>query len=398
MAGQWSRWSEDLYGRLSRFLLLTYSAFLAGFFFVPNAVDLYKFYSIAVLLPALILFSRTLPLLRGDRLFLLVLLYLVYMLITPAWGESFQWRPYVDYLRLALYVLAFLGATVLLYHMWPERHEIALRAVSLLAGIAGLVSLAIWFSDAHPSSARLIGIGILRNPNASGYAHAVFGVVNLAYAMIPSGKVWLRIGHLLAAAVLFWFVLLTHSRGALLAGLAGIITLFIGRRAREIFLFALLLVVVFMAVHFYFPQVYSALDRGIGARPDIWKVVWSQIREAPFLGHGYLVDPSVYVEGRRANFSFAHNAYLATLRDGGIIGGLLLLAFLGEGFRRAFQLDRNAATSVHLALLVLASICMLFDTDRLLTRPRELWLVLWLPLGLLMAHSSLLRVSKEANH
>lgn len=38
---------------LPNFLLVSYTLFLAGFYFIPNAVGQYKFYSVAVFLPGL---------------------------------------------------------------------------------------------------------------------------------------------------------------------------------------------------------------------------------------------------------------------------------------------------------------------------------------------------------
>ena len=45
----------------------TYSLFLAGFYFVPNAVDLYKFYIAAVFLPGLFLIPAVYALFFRDR-------------------------------------------------------------------------------------------------------------------------------------------------------------------------------------------------------------------------------------------------------------------------------------------------------------------------------------------
>ncbi len=384
-------WAEHL----NRLLFLTYSLFLVGFFYVPNAVDLYKFYSVAVLVPALLLSARAYSLLRGNRLFLTVLAYLAYMLLTPAWGEDFQWPAYLNYLRLALYVLVFLMATVLLRCAWPEQFELMLRVAGILAAGSALISLALWFQSNPAPYQRVIGIGIWGNPNASGYAHAVFAVLNLAY-VLRDDKPWQRVVHLLAAAVLFWFVLMTHSRGALLGAVAAALVLFIGWRPRSTILAAAAVGMMVVVVHNYFPQVYAALGRGIGARPDIWEAVLSRIAEAPIWGHGYLTDQQVHVDARHATFVFAHNAYLATLRDGGAIGGLLLLVTLGLGCWQALRIGKGTSDYTYPALMVLALVCMFFDTDRLLTRPRELWLLLWLPLGLIMyCLSSLPRMSKK---
>jgi len=362
-------------------LFVSYTLFLAGFFYVPNAVDLYKFYSVAVLLPALLLLPWGVRLLQGNLLFLLVIGYLGYMLLTPAWGDHFEWRVYFNDLRLALYVVVFVVATVLLRQHWPRPFAVMLRCISLLVAVAALISLVLWYRD--PSAGpRLIGIGILENPNPSGYVYAVFAVMNLAYVLERQGRPWLRVLHALAVLSLCVFVLFSYSRGALLALVAACLVFFIGRFSRNAVVVMVVLAVSIFMVYHYFPQVDAALDRGIGARPDIWRIVLSRIAEAPLLGHGYLTDQFVQVRGTGL---FAHNAYLASLRDGGLVGGLLMLAMLGMACFQAWRVGRGSGDYRYLALLVLALVCMSFDTDRLLTRPRELWLVLWWPLALVLS-------------
>jgi len=369
---------------LIRLLFLSYGLVLLGFFYVPNAVDLYKFYSVAVLVPALLLLSRAYPLLRGNHLFLLVLLYFAYMLLTPAWGEVFQWKPYLNYLRLALYVLVFLMVTILLRRIWPQQFELMLRAVCILAALSAIVSLVLWFRSSPDPYQRIIGIGILENPNPSGYAHASFAMLNLAYASRGGAKPWLRICHGLAAAVLFYFVLMTHSRGALLALLFAVAVFFTFKRFRYLVFFIVALLSMIALVKTFFPELYAAFARHVGARPLIWESIWDHALQAPLLGLGYLTEQYMTLPGSVP--LVAHNAYLATLRDGGAIGGLLLLAMLGVACRQAWRIGLESGGFACLALLILALVCMFFDTDRLLTRPRELWLVLWLPLGLIMSH------------
>ena len=369
---------------LLRLLFVSYTFFLAGFFYIPNAVDLYKFYSVAVLLPGLLLLPRGLKLLQGNILFMLVISYLVYMMISPAWGDYFDWRAYFDYLRLALYMVVFVMATVLLFQRWPRQFSTVLRTLSLLAALAALISLFLWSKNSIPGP-RLVGIGILKNPNASGYVYGVMAVMNLAYVLEWRGQTWLRALHIMAVLSLFGFVVLTYSRGALLALAAACLVLFIGKRTRSVLFFAVTLGVIIIFTYFYFPQVTTLLDRGEGVRPDIWQALIFRIAEAPVWGHGYLSEQYVPIIIENSTISlFAHNAYLATLRDGGVVGGLLLFTMLGTMGYQAWRLGRIRGDYRYLALFAFAMVCMMFDTDRLLTRPRELWLVLWLPMALVL--------------
>ncbi len=371
-------WEE----RLLRLLFVSYALFLAGFFYIPNAVDLYKFYSVAVLAPGLFLLPRGFRLLRGNILFLLIIVYLGYMLVSPVWGGHFEWPAYLNYLRLALFVIVFVVSTVLLYKQWPQTFTAMLRLMSLLVAVAAFASIIIWYRD-PAAQPRLIGIGILENPNASSYVYAVFAVLNLAYAFNKKSSAWLRALHMASVIILFAFVLFTYSRGSLLALAAASMIMMIGWRPGKVMIAALLLGSLVFAVYFYFPQTVALLDRKVGARLDIWQAVLSKIFEAPVWGHGFLTDQYVKVDGI---LLFSHNAYLAAFRDGGMVGGLLLLAMLGMAVYQAWQAGRDSGDYHYLALLILALVCMSFDTDRLLTRPRELWLVLWLPMALVLGY------------
>lgn len=376
-------WSDHL-GRL---LFLTYGLFLAGFFYVPNAVDLYKFYSVAVFIPGLLWLPRAYPLLRSNHLFYLVLIYLAYMLVTPAWGESFQWKPYLNYLRLALYVLVFLATSVLLHWVWPRQFELMLRCIGILAGLSAVVSLVLWFRSDPTTYERISGIGILVNPNPSGYVHATLAMLNLAYAFRSTDKPWWRIGHVLAVAVLSYFVLMTHSRGALLSLVFAVAAFFTFKRPRNLVYFIIIVLAVVILVKSYFPELYAAIDRNVGLRPYIWEDILDRVSQAPLFGLGYLTEQFMPVPGVTSKHVFAHNAYLATLRDGGAVGVLLMLIMLGYSCWQAYRIGREKGDFTCLALLVLALVCMCFDTDRLLNRPKVLWLVLWFPIALIISNT-----------
>jgi O-antigen ligase len=102
-----------------------------------------------------------------------------------------------------------------------------------------------------------------------------------------------------------------------------------------------------------------------------------------WFGKGYLVNPKVEAYGFLLNH--AHNSYLASLRDGGLVGLALMLAILGLAGLWAFRLYRQRGERLYLALLLYGMTCITMDFDRLLVHPKEMWLFFWLPVALIMA-------------
>ena len=99
-------------------------------------------------------------------------------------------------------------------------------------------------------------------------------------------------------------------------------------------------------------------------------------------GHG----PIRYrVEAYGKVFSHAHNSYLASLRDGGLVGLALLLLILSVAARWAWRIYRSRGERIYLALLLYGMTCIAMDYDRLLVHPKEIWLFFWLPIALIMA-------------
>ncbi len=73
------------------------------------------------------------------------------------------------------------------------------------------------------------------------------------------------------------------------------------------------------------------------------------------------------------------------MRDGGLVGFLLLLTVyllaLVQGLRTVLARENP----LYFVMFVFGLVVVLVDTDQALTRPKELWIVLWLPLAYLIA-------------
>ena len=368
----------------SRFFLVTYSLFMLGFFLVPNAVDLYKFYSVLLFIPGLLIVPYGVAVLRENRLFYLLLLYFAYMLLTSVWGGPFEIKPFFNFLRLALYTLMFFIITAVVYKQYPNKFEWLLRILCLTASVAALISIVFWYQK-HPFPlSRLMGLGILSHPNPNAFLYGFFAVFSFAYALQEKNWRW-RATYLSGTFALLCFVWFTASRGGMTATLTGLGVLALTQNPKRALVYLASLAVLIAVLVGIFPEIVdSVIERGTANRLDIWKTVWSEIKTAPFFGHGYLLDQRVFVSSQNSYHSFAHNIYLATMRYGGVMGLVLLLALLVNACWQAAQLGKTRTDFRYLALLVFGMVCSFFDLDRLMVRPNEVWIILWFPMALII--------------
>jgi hypothetical protein len=51
----------------------------------------------------------------------------------------------------------------------------------------------------------------------------------------------------------------------------------------------------------------------------------------------------------------------------------------------AYRIARAENEPIYISLLAFGFVCMSADTDQLITRPRELWVIYWLPLAMILA-------------
>jgi O-antigen ligase len=95
------------------------------------------------------------------------------------------------------------------------------------------------------------------------------------------------------------------------------------------------------------------------------------------------------VEG--ALIETTHNAYLQAFWHGGVIGLSLLLLLLVVAFRQAWLLARQGGDYTVFCMLLFAACTMMTGVDTLIDRPRDQWMLFWLPLALLLSYKTLVR-------
>ncbi len=384
----------DRWWSLPNLVLATYTLFLAGFYFVPNAVDHYKFYIVAVFFPGLFLLPTALKLSRGSLIWLSLLAYLGYMLLSSLWSDNFSittlWRD----VRYTAYILSFILLTLYFFARNRLLPDAIMQGVALVVILAAAVSVAT-FKDLALLPAltenRLVGLGTTDNPNPSAFIYGLFGIVALHYARRHRGE---KLAYIYATGVfvIILFVILTQSNTGLLALLlAGALLFFtdghIAAPTRYALLAGFVLVLIATAyVAWSLGLMSTSMDIGFINRLPIWQYTLGQWQTAPVFGRGFQGTILLADDGKPSIMNYAHSLFFSTVRDGGLVGLLLLLLVYFHALRSALRMTITEGRALYPCLFIFGLVCVLVDTDQIVTRPRELWIILWLPLACLVAY------------
>ncbi|VAW77828.1 hypothetical protein MNBD_GAMMA14-201 [hydrothermal vent metagenome] len=375
--------------RLSLWLFAGYGIFLSGFFFFPERPLHYKFYAVAVLLPGLFVAYRELPLLWKNNLFRLLMIWLSYQLLSSFWSHNFMLAEFATLVGWWLQVVIFIIVTITLVYRFPETFELFLKVLVTGVALLAVASIFSWYAS-HPFPvSRLEPLGRIDNAILAGCAYGGFTLLALHFSVV-SKVIRVRVFFGVAFFILVSAILLTHSRTAIVGLLVAIVAMPLCFSRKVALAMLALLAGIFIVVQLAFPEVFDRFYMGLHWRPLIWESALAHIVEAPWLGHGYLSDTTVALETQ--TFQHAHSSYLGFLRDGGLVGMALFLVMVA-GFIRQLVRHGCGRAKYIVPLLVFAFVVIAPDIDRLIVRPKELWLFFWWPLALFVGMSQSAPVS-----
>jgi O-antigen ligase len=363
---------------LDRGMVYFYAVFIAGYFLLPMAAGHRNLYYILVFPAVLLLWRELVDYYRDNLLAKLVLVYIFYMLSTLAWTSDYDTGEALATIGYALALLSFCWISGYLWTEQARRMDMLAHRSIWLAAAAALVSIIVWYSNNPFPSSRVITLGVMHHENKASCAYGLFLLLCVYYLYTEPGRarklVYGGLGLVLLALVLF-----TQSRTALAAVSIGLLVMF-GYRMLGILVLASAASWALLASNskYWWHRVGE-----FSFRPGIWKQVIADMEGHWWFGHGYLLPPQVSAYDKV--FDHAHNSYLATLRDGGVVGLALLLTMLAVAVTWAWRLNKLRGERIYLALILYAMTCIAMDYDRLLVHPKELWLFFWLPVALTMA-------------
>jgi O-antigen ligase len=297
--------------------------------------------------------------------------------LTLLWGEGDAHRVFAFGLG-AVCTLAYMVALQAMLGETTMR-----RRVGTLLIWAGTVN-ALWSIGRgvilHTMAPQLLGWGVTHHPILGASVMAVCLLTALIRALAEPRLRW---AHAAACVVMTAFILLTEARGPLLAAAVGALVIGLGGPWRGRAFFAL--VCLSVALHrepesWRRHQVSVLMDRGLHDRPAIWRRTLELIAQRPLFGHGLAANLD------QPGASFPHDLALGVLFYSGAVGFALFASLLVTVARRLIRMKAGAERLWLTALCANALVAGLTDLGQITKGPGALWLIFWLPVGLVLAY------------
>ncbi|MEI7050340.1 O-antigen ligase family protein [Pseudomonas koreensis] len=376
--------SSRIFDFISLWILPTgYFLLLCALFFLPGRSLhhklFYGLFSIPTLI-ALCLRPRELKELLREPIFIAALLFAAWALLSLAWGPGGE--PLGGMFKPPLHTLLLFAGCYLLVRYRSDILQPLLFGAALVALIATTIFL-FMFARVYEPGMRLIGGGAFDNPLLSSHLFGFFSAYWLSVTMTCKRRqmMWLSLP---AMAIMFMAVIGTGSRTPLVAlTMAALWLCFICWNKRSVGLL-IALVLSGVAVITQFSQMIT--ERGDSYRLEIWQKVLHMIADHPWIGHGYsaslAVDP-----GNGISFQEPHSFILGVLYYVGIIGLLPWLFFLLWGLLSSWRQRVQPLLIIASTWLVFGIGAGLTEGGGIISRPKEHWFLLWIPLALIAALS-----------
>lgn len=309
-----------------------------------------------------------------------ILLLLIYLPLTSFWSESFSWRDFASQMTRALLTFSFVVAYAEcqlrgLLQSWLH------RALAVAGAGVALLCILLFFVD-PPEDGRLNGLGQLDTQVVAGL---VFGVSALAviHAALTDRR-WPLALYAFLSLPLIAAVILTGSRGALVALSYGMVVLFGCHfvHQQRVLVVGLSLVAVCIlgaiGLGWWSPEWREVFfPRGDSFRLLIWSETLARVADSPLIGLGILSVDDIEVEN--VVFHHPHNLYLSVLAQSGIVGLVLFLWMLIRVIRELFRMLKEPDAKFALAVLGLALPAYMLDGHELLDKVSDTWFLIWLP-------------------
>ena len=376
--------SNRVFDFISLWILPTgYFLLLCALFFLPGRSLhhklFYGLFSIPTLI-ALCLRPRELKELLREPVFIAVLLFAAWALLSLAWGPGGE--PLGGMFKPPLHTLLLFAGCYLLVRYRSDILQPLLFGAALVALIATTIFL-FMFARIYEPGMRLIGGGAFDNPLLSSHLFGFFSAYWLSVTMTCKRRqmMWLSVP---AMAVMFMAVIGTGSRTPLVAlTMAALWLCFICWNRRSV---GLLIALVLSAATVLTLFAQMIIERGDSYRLEIWQKVLHMIADHPWIGHGYsaslAVDP-----GNGVSFQEPHSFVLGVLYYVGIIGLLPWLFFLLWGLLSSWRQRVQPMLIIASTLLIFGIGAGLTEGGGIISRPKEHWFLLWIPLALIAALS-----------
>ncbi|MDI3398456.1 O-antigen ligase family protein [Pseudomonas sp. V88_4] len=376
--------SNRIFDFISLWILpVGYFLLLCALFFLPGRSVhhklFYGLFSIPTLI-ALCLRPRELKEMLREPVIIALLLFAAWALLSLCWGP--QEEPISGMFKPPLHTLMLFAGCVLLVRYRSDILSPLLFGAALVALVATISFLIPFVLHSEPGE-RLIGGGAFDNPLLSSHLFGFFCAYWLSLSMTCKNRrlYWLSIPAML---IMFMAVIGTGSRTPLMAlTMAALwLSLICWNRRSLVLLGALAVGGATTSVLFS----KMIIERGDSYRFEIWQQALEKIAEHPWIGHGYnatlAIDPGVGY-----SFQEPHSFALGVLYYVGILGMLPWLFFQAWGLLSSWRQRVQPLLIIASTWLVFGIGAGLTEGGGIISRPKEHWFLLWIPLALIAALS-----------
>jgi O-antigen ligase len=293
-------------------------------------------------------------------------------------------EEYYDIVRYFLMLVCFILVTMSLA-VDSNQFFVKLKFwLCLVATVAAIIFIMVFYTSHKFPIARVAGpFSYADNPNQAAMFFGFAGILCL-YSALSSKHGWQKILYGCSYLVILGYMLLSQSRGPILAFIFCLILGFaFERHWKAIGLVIALSIGLLCFIEFGNIGVHSFFDRGFSNRVDIWLVTLKRISQVPLFGEGYFTDVSIqtpiYLE------TSPHNLLLLVMLKSGLLGGGLLMALIAAALVKSYKYFISSGNWIYLCIFVYFIFCMTFDSTHLLYKPTLGWLIFWLPISLIAA-------------
>lgn len=365
-------------------LPLGYFLLLCALFFLPGRSLHHKLFYGLFSIPsfiALCLRPRELKELLREPIVVAALLFAAWALLSLSWGPPME-HSVIGQFKPAVHTLLLFAGCYLLVRHRSEIVQPLLFSAAMVGLIASVYNL-FMFARIYEPGMRLIGGGAFDNPLLSSHAFGFFCTYWLSLSMTSKRRqmLWLSVP---AMAIMFAAVIATGSRTPLVAlTLAALWLSFISWNRRSFVLLSALLISG-AAVAVLFSRMI--IERGDSYRFEIWQLALHKIADHPWIGHGYnatlTLDPGIGY-----TLQEPHSFALGVLYYVGIFGLLPWLFFQVWSLLNSWRYRLQPLFIITSTWLVFGIGAGLTEGGGIISRPKEHWFLLWIPLALIAALS-----------
>ncbi|MHA4979133.1 O-antigen ligase family protein [Pseudomonas extremorientalis] len=372
---------------------------LSSLFFVSNRNVLHRIVYILFSVPTLFMLCmrpRELKELLREPLALAFLVFSAWALTSLLWSP--EPTTDTDLFKRPLNTFMLFGGCGLLLHYRNELFKPIFFSAAVIALVVSLCNLVAFVKGFEPGMRMIGGRGALDNPLLSSHLFGFFCVYWL-YVCMTTQRLKVLWFSAPALAVMLAAVLATGSRTPLVALTLTILWMtFVSRNRRSVLLIASL-VLGAAGLLLLYPE--SITERGSSFRLELWGMSLQRIAEHPWIGHSY--DSELYLTlSDGYQLREPHSFALGVLYYVGIIGFIPWIFMIGWGLYKGLKERAQPLFILASSLLTYGIGAGLTEGGGILSRPKEHWFVLWIPLAIIAGLSiaqrrhSLLRMPVQA--